>query len=57
MKDAYSVSRIDDSLSKLGDAKFFLLTWTYVLSFGESHCAKSIQKEGFEVRFELLSME
>ena len=43
IKDAYPIPRIDESLSKLGDAKFF--TWTWVLPSGRFLCGKRIGKK------------
>ena len=43
IKDAYPIPRIDESLSKLGDANFFT-TLTWVLPSGRSLCGRRIEK-------------
>ena len=44
IKDAYPIPRIDKSLSKLGDAKFFTI-WTWVLPSGRSLCGRRIERK------------
>ena len=43
IKDAYPIPRIDESLSKLGDANSSPY-WTWVLPSGRSRCGRSIEK-------------
>ena len=44
IKDAYPIPRIDESLSKLGDAKFFT-TLDWVLPSGRSLCGRRIDRK------------
>ena len=43
IKDAYPIPRINESLSKLGDAKFFI-HWTWVLPSGRSLCGGNTER-------------
>ena len=44
IKDANPIPRIDESLSRLGDANFFLLHWIWVLPSGRFLCETGTER-------------